>query len=429
LADAPNARRAPMRTTRETHRALPLGDGRHREKSRWIDGGVIGPMRVLHLGKYYAPERGGIERYTQALAEWSIAHGDPVGVLVHQRPGTWRRTQEIIAGVDVRRAGCIAAPLYTPLSPGFPFELARALRELKPDLLHLHFPNPSCFAALASPAARRLPWIVHWQAEVAPDSLNWRLRAAYRAYRPFEQAVLARARAIIATSQAYVDASVALAPWRAKIVVIPLGIEDAEPATPAPELWPAQAGMRLLAVGRLSHYKGFDVLIEALAQVANASLLLIGRGECERELHALAHARGLDQRIAFAGELDDATLAAAYAAADAFVLPSLDRSESFGLVLLEAMRAGLPVVASAIAGSGVGTVVADGQTGLLVPPGDAQALAYAISRLREDANLRTRFGAAGRARWESVFTLERSALAVRALYQSVLIRRSATPSR
>jgi glycosyltransferase involved in cell wall biosynthesis len=383
-------------------------------------------MRILHLGKYYAPERGGIERYLQALAEWGVTRGDSVGVLVHQRPGSWWRAHEVMNGVDVRRAGCLAAPLYTPLSPGFPFELAHALHELNPDLLHLHFPNPSCFAVLASPAARRLPWLVHWQAEVAPDSPDWRLRTAYRAYRRFEQAVLARANAIIATSQAYVDASVALAPWRAKTVVIPLGIDDAEPVTPAPELWPAHAGMRLLAVGRLSRYKGFDVLIEALAQVAGVCLLLIGHGECERELHALAHERGLDQRIAFAGELDDATLAAAYAAAEAFVLPSLDRSESFGLVLLEAMRAGLVVVASAIPGSGVGTVVANNHTGLLIAPGDAAALAHAITRLRDDTDLRATLGTAGRARWENLFTLRRSALAVHALYQSVLSERDAT---
>ncbi|MEO7063534.1 MAG: glycosyltransferase [Dokdonella sp.] len=386
-------------------------------------------MRVLHLGKYYAPERGGIERYLQALAEWSVAQDDRVGVLVHQRAGRWRRTQDVIHGVDVRRAGCVAAPLYTPLSPGFPFELARALREIRPDLLHLHLPNPSCFAALASPAARRLPWIVHWQAEVAPDSPNWRLRTAYRAYRPFEQAVLARASAVIATSQAYVDASIPLTPWHAKIVVIPLGIEDATPVAPAPGLWPSPTGLRLLAVGRLSHYKGFDVLIEALAQIADASLLLIGRGECERTLRALARERGLGGRVAFAGELDDATLAAAYAAADAFVLPSLDRSESFGLVLLEAMRAGLAVVASAIPGSGVGTIVVDGETGLLVAPGDAQALSRSISRLRDDAPLRAKFGAAGRARWEHAFTLSQSALAVQTLYQRVLSDHNVTRMR
>jgi glycosyltransferase involved in cell wall biosynthesis len=373
-------------------------------------------MRVLHLGKYYAPERGGIERYTQALAEWCVAQGDAVGVLVHQRPGLWRGTRETLNGVEIRRAGCLAAPVYTPLSPGFPLQLTHALREFRPDLLHLHFPNPSCFAALASPAARRLPWIVHWHADVPPDSPDWRLRTFYRAYRPFEQATLARARAIVATSRPYLDASTALSRWRDKARVVPLGIGDL-PAISTPgqaPAWPS-AGLRLLAVGRLSRYKGFGVLIEALAQVADASLLLVGQGECERELRALASARGVDARLRFAGDLDDATLAAAYAAADAFVLPSLDRGEAFGLVLLEAMRAGLPVVASAIAGSGVGSVVVDGETGRLVPPGDAPALAAAIEGMRDGA-LRQRLGQAGRHRWQEHFTLEATMPAWRRIY-------------
>lgn len=373
-------------------------------------------MRILHLGKYYAPERGGIERYTQALAQWCVAAGDDVGVLVHERPGRWTGSHEWIEGVDVRRAGCIAAPIYTPLSPMFPLELARALREGQPDLLHLHFPNPSCFAALTSPAARRRPWIVHWHADVPPDSRDWRLRSAYRVYRPFEQAVLARARAIVATSQPYLEASGALTRWRSKTVVIPLGIAEQPSAAPRADLWPCAQGLRLLAVGRLSRYKGFSVLIEALTQVASTQVLLVGGGECERELRALAQARGVAGRIAFAGELDDEMLAGAYAAADAFVLPSLDRSEAFGLVLLEAMRAGLPVVASAIDGSGVGAVVAADETGLLTPPGDALALAQAIDRL-QDRELRQRFGEAGRQRWRACFSLDASARQVRALYQ------------
>lgn len=374
-------------------------------------------MRILHIGKYYAPERGGIERYTQSLAEWCAAGGEAVSVLVHQRPGQWRRAQTTINGVDVRRAGCIAAPLYTPLSPSFPFELARVLHEFRPDLLHLHFPNPSSFAVLLSAAARRLPWIVHWHADVPPDSPDWRLRTAYRAYRPFEQATLARAQAIVATSQRYLDASIALAPWHAKTTVVPLGIASIESSSPRTDLWPTRPGLRLLAVGRLSRYKGFNVLIDALAHVRDASLLLVGSGECEPELRAQARARGLEARIVFAGDVDDDILAAAYATADAFVLPSLDRGEAFGLVLLEAMRAGVAVVASAVPGSGVSSVVADGATGLLVAPGEAQALAASIERLH-DVGLRTCLGKAGQQRWHEHFTLEASANRMLRLYQA-----------
>jgi glycosyltransferase involved in cell wall biosynthesis len=375
-------------------------------------------MRILHVGKYYAPQRGGIERHTQALAESSARAGDDACVLVHQRPGIRVHARETVNGVEVRRAGCFAAPLYTPLSPGFPRELARALREFRPDLLHLHLPNPSCFSALASPAARRLPWIVHWHADVPPDSQDWRLRVAYRFYRPFEQAMLARANTIIATSQSYLDASRALAHWHAKIRVVPLGIAPADAADARPELWPT-SGLRLLAVGRLGRYKGFDVLVRALANVPDASLLLVGDGECARELRAQASAEGVEQRIAFAGGIDDATLAGAYAAANVFVLPSLDRGEAFGLVLLEAMRAGLPVVASAIRGSGVGEVVIDGETGLLVEPGAPDALAAAIERVGDPA-LRARLGAAGHRRWMQRFTLAESARATRAIYRTAL---------
>ena len=86
-------------------------------------------MRILHLGKYYAPERGGIESYTQALCEWSAARGDSVAALVHQRPGVWRTTRDAVNGIDVRRVACIAAPVYTPISPTYPIELSRALAD------------------------------------------------------------------------------------------------------------------------------------------------------------------------------------------------------------------------------------------------------------------------------------------------------------
>jgi glycosyltransferase involved in cell wall biosynthesis len=334
---------------------------------------------------------------------------------VHQRPGVWHTTREVIDGVEIRRVACIGAPIYTPLSPTFPIQLAYALRDIQPDILHLHLPNPSCFSVLASARARRLPWLIHWHSDIPPDAPDWRLRVGYRAYRPFEQALLKRASAVVTTSRSYLDASAALVPWRTKSRVIPLGAEDLPLAQTRPDLWPAGDGLRLLGVGRLSHYKGFEVLVRALARANGARLLLIGDGECATDLRRIADESGTASRIHFAGTVDDETLLAAYASADAFVLPSINRGEAFGLVLLEAMRARLPVIASAIPGSGIGEVVVDGETGLLTAPGDAQALSAAITRM-QDPELRRQFGARGRQRWEDHFTLEHTAQRWLALY-------------
>lgn len=386
-------------------------------------------LRVLHIGKFYAPQRGGIERHVQDLAEWQVANGIDTQVLVHQPPGRWFGTRDVIDGVTVERAGCVAAPLYAPVSPGFPLRFSSMIRRHRPQVLHLHLPNASCFALLASPAARRLPWIVHWHADISPDAKDWRLHVAYRLYRPFEQAVLKRAAAIIVTSQEYRAASVALNPWLAKTQVIGLGLLPApDSSTPVSE-WPAGDGIKLLAVGRLSYYKGFDTLLDALAQLRDRGevpmprLLLVGEGEHGPRLRDHATRLGLDECVRFAGGVDDDALQAAYSNADLFVLPSLDRSEAFGLVLLEAMRAGLPVIASAIAGSGVGHVVADGETGDLFPPGDANALADALKRMTREPARRDRMGLAGYVRWRDEFSLERSASQVAKLYSQVVAQR------
>ena len=383
-------------------------------------------LRVLHIGKFYAPQRGGIERHVQDLAEWQVANGIDAQVLVHQPPGHWTGTRDVINGVTIERVGCIAAPLYAPISPSFPLRLSSMIRRHRPQALHLHMPNTSCFALLASPAARRLPWILHWHADISADAKDWRLHVAYRLYRPFEQAVLRRAAAIIVTSQAYRDASVALKPWLAKSQVIGLGLGAAPESDAPPPNWPAGDGIKLLAVGRLSYYKGFDTLFDALALLRDRSdvpmprLLLVGEGEHERRLREHASRLQLDDCVRFAGGVDDESLQAAYSSADLFALPSLDRSEAFGLVLLEAMRSRLPVVASAIAGSGVGHVVADGVTGDLFVAGDAGALADALTRMTREPARRERMGAAGYARWRDEFSLERSASQVAELYTRVV---------
>jgi len=389
-------------------------------------------MRVLHIGKFYPPHAGGIEHFSADLVRALASRGVSTAMLAHASPGTKARSFNDDRA-EVVLATCQGQLLYAPVSPSFPFELARLIKRFRPELLHLHLPNTSAFWALLSPAARALPWVIHWHADIPLDARNAKLRALYRLYRPWEQALLKRARAIVATSAAYRDASAALAPWHAKIPVIPLGLGEAPAGTPvddaegdAPDAvaerhdahWPA-AGVRILAVGRLSYYKGFDVLLRAIAQLPQTSLLLIGGGECETSLRDLARELGIETRVRFAGIVGDQALRSAYARAQIFCLPSIERSEAFGLVLLEAMRARLPVVASAIPGSGVGHVVVDGTTGILAPPGDAAALARALGRLAADSAARVRMGEAGHARWREEFTLDRCVQQVLALYRTI----------
>jgi glycosyltransferase involved in cell wall biosynthesis len=386
-------------------------------------------MRILHIGKFFPPHPGGIERSSADLCTALAAPDVAVAMLAHAEPGVRRGRQEHVGDVEVTLAACHGHWLYAPVSPSFPWWLQRTIAGFRPDLLHLHLPNTSAFWALLVPAARHLPWVVHWHADIPLDSRKSGLRLAYRLYRPWEQAVLRRARAVIATSAAYLDSSAALAAWHDKTRVIPLGLppilpdETNDTNSTNPE-WPA-AGIRVLAVGRLSYFKGFDVLLRAVALTPDISLLLIGDGECAADLRRLAGELGIAARVTFAGRVDmnasgTATLNAAYAAADVFCLPSTERAESFGLVLLEAMRAGLPTVASDIPGSGVGYVVRHGETGLLVPPGDVAALAAALRRLADDAPLRRCLGDAGARRWHDEFTLQRAADQTLALYRELL---------
>lgn len=391
-------------------------------------------MRVLHLGKFFPPHAGGIERFTAVLLKALAGLGVQQAALVHATPGKPRPSRDWTdtdSGARLREVPCHGRLLFAPVSPGWPQACRRLIREFRPDLLHLHLPNPSAFWLLAMPEARRLPWVLHWHADVPSDARHLGVRLAARPYRLLERRLLERAGMVIATSDAYRDGSSELARFRDKVRVVGLAVEEPEEAdaTAAPG-WPGP-GLRVLAVGRLSYYKGFEVLLRALAQVPDASLLIVGDGERRQPLEAELRRLGLADRVRLTGELPDPVLHAAYRACDLFCLPSLDRSEAFGLVLLEAMRAGKPVLASRVPGSGVVEVAADGETAVLVPPGDADALALALRALASDPDRRARLGAAGLERWQRQYRPGPVAAQVLALYEDVIaggpVFRSAPP--
>lgn len=362
------------------------------------------PVRVLHVGKYYPPAHGGIERYLADLVGAQQRAGDDVAVLVHEHAG-FRPGGDDPPWLD--RVPVWLRLLFTPISPAFPSRLARAIRQHRPSVLCLHVPNVSAFWALIGRSARQLPWVVYWHADVEPSRFRPALRLAYPFYRLLERALLERADAIIVTSQAYLEASEPLGPWRRKCHVVPLGADrNRLPSPPAPcEAEWRTPGLRVLFVGRLTYYKGLDTLIAAAGATTAVEVLIAGDGEERRRLERAIAATGASQRIRLLGEVDDQRLCGLLASCHLVALPSCERTEAFGVILLEAMRYAKPLLVSRLPGSGVTHVARDGVNAMLVPPEEVEAWKRALAAAAADPQGLQALGARGRERFEREYEI------------------------
>ncbi len=358
-------------------------------------------MRILHVGKFYPPARGGMETVLRHMCEGLRERGHDVTALVAATAGGGRERRvsptpaAAAAGAGAApngrllQAGTLAVLYGQPIAPALPLLLRRELRQRPPDILQLHLPNPlaslSCLALLPRRRVGGGPRLAVWHhADIARQRLGARLLA------PLLRAGLSRADGIAVSSAALRDCSPSLRPVRDRVEVIPFGIPTAE--------WSACRGAGegpFVFVGRLVYYKGLELLLEALACVREAQLLVIGGGPLLGALERRTARLGLDGRVRFAGELGSDSLRRCFDGARALVLPSCHPSETFGVVQLEAMAAGLPVIATRLE-TGVDRVGRDGETGLTVPPGDAEALAGALRAVMADPARARAWGEAGR---------------------------------
>jgi glycosyltransferase involved in cell wall biosynthesis len=298
------------------------------------------------------------------------------------------------SGYRIRRAGSLGQVLSTSNVPSMPWHLARMAHQA--DIVHLHMPDPMAAAAFwtVRPRARL---VVHWHSDVI------RQRRALKAYEPLQDWLLARADAVVATSPPYAESSAPLRRWRDKVAVVPIGISDNRGSAcsqKAAAIRQRYRGRRLVfALGRMTYYKGFDVLVEAAAALSEHCAVLIGGdGELLDHYRTMVARRGLAGKVHLLGHILDDDLASHFEACDLFCMSSTVRAEAYGVAILEAMVMGKPVVATDIGGSGVPWVNRHGETGLNVPAGDAPALAAALNRLLDDDALRARMGAAARRR-------------------------------
>lgn len=370
-------------------------------------------LSVLQVGKYYPPDEGGMETHLEGLCRSMASHAR-VEVLVSGR--TRATTHEIRDGVSVTRAATIATIRSAPVCP----DLRRLIRRSTARVVHLHHPNPSAFASyLLSGHRGRL--IVTYHSDVVQQRL---LKVVYQ---PIVRAVLNRADAIIVSSQEYMDTSPMLERYRDRCEVIPMAIDPdrfASADKAAVAAVRARYGERIvLAVGRLVYYKGLQYLVRAMRSVRGHALI-VGQGPMRDALVAEAEALNVTDRVTFLGHVPDPV--PYYHAARVFALPSHLRAEAFGIVQLEAMASGLPVVNTRIP-SGVPGVSIDGITGLTVPAADPAALAGAITALLDDPVHAHALGEAGRQRVVERYSLEGMTERTLALYSRVLAGDRARP--
>jgi rhamnosyl/mannosyltransferase len=363
-------------------------------------------LQVLQVGKYYPPHIGGMETHLRTLCV-ELRKLLKVRVLVAH--DTNAKREEIVDGVLVTRLGAVMRLAGAPIC----LEMPRAIRESGADLLHLHLPNPAAaIACLAS--GFQGPIVLTWHSDIV------RQRLLKNIFAPIERRLIKKARAIIASSPDYVAYSPVLYRHRSQCRIIPFGISSDRfnqhnPAA-VQGIRDRFGGRLLLSIGRMVGYKGYRYLVRAMKEV-NAKLLLIGDGPERGRLQAEVRNLSLEDRVVFLGSVDDTS--PYYQACDIFVLPSIGRNEAFGLVQLEAMASGKPVVNTHLR-SGVPFVSVNGFTGITVPPADAHALASAINVLLDDPKRCAAYGADAADRVRREFSLEHMVAKTVELYHQVV---------
>lgn len=368
-------------------------------------------IKVLQVNKLYYPSVGGIERTVQHIAE-GLKEDVDMEVLVCQSKG--KCADDSVNGVPVRRCGSLGTLFSLPISISFLWEIRK--RSKGKDIIQFHAPFPlGDLGCLLSRYKGKV--ILYWHSDVVKQKKLMLL------YRPIMERFLRRADAIIVASEGVMKGSSYLMPYKKKCVFIPFAVNDEILRRGTEYLFcrkmERESYVRFLFVGRLVYYKGVDVLLRAFVGISNAELTIIGDGELEEGLEEFVQVHGISRKVHFLGKVVDEELYKAYEECDVFVLPSVAKSEAFGLVQLEAMAYGKPIINTNLA-SGVPEVSLDGITGLTVEPGDEGGLAYAMEWMVAHPKERDEMGMAARKRLEENYTGEIMMGHMKEFYKRVL---------
>lgn len=383
-------------------------------------------MKVLQLGKFY-PIRGGVEKVmwnlTQGLSEAGV---DCDMLCATLEPGIvdFEDRDKLVSGSDPQelhfnghgRVIClpawknIAATMICPAMIGW---MRKHCNEY--DIVHVHHPDPmACLALFMSGYKGKV--VVHWHSDILKQ------KVILKFFKPLQNWMLRRADRILGTTPVYVRQSPHLQKFQDKIDYLPIGIQH---KAPDPEgcrnIRDRYHGKKIIfSLGRLVEYKGFSYLVDAAKYLPDDYIVAIGgTGPLKTELEAQIFAGKLGGKVQLLGWMSDADVDRWFHACDVFALSSIMKTEAFAIVQIEAMSCGKPVVSTDIPGSGVAWVNKHGDSGLVVPVMDPEALAGAIVKLLESPQTYREYSERALARFDDNFLIEAMIRRCREIYASL----------
>ncbi len=371
-------------------------------------------MKILHIGKYYPPHFGGIEKVNYDLVEGLNELGYSTDELCFNEESTTvfeERKYKIYR----------AANLFKLNSTPFSFSIINILGRIhhQYDIIHIHLPNPTGAIALQLVNFKG-KIVVHWHSDIIKQKILKKF------YAPFQKALLKRADRIIVTSPPYLEGSDDLKEFKNKCEIIPIGIDERELICDEQFLSILRETYQdkkiIFSVGRLIYYKGFNYLIDAAKNLPGDYMILIGgTGELFDKLKNQITTNHLESKVKLLGKIPANKIACYYNLCDLYCLPSCEKSEAFGVVQLEAMSFGKPLVSTQIPFSGVPWINEQGKTGLVVAPKNPKALSDAIKSILSDQKNKERLGARAKQKFLAEFTAKKMCQRTIELYNSLFV--------
>lgn len=371
-------------------------------------------MKILQLGKFYPP-LGGVEKLMVLLVNGLSEKGITCDMLcTNAKVGLDKKVININNCAKIYCTKALMKKFATMISPTMISELRHICNNY--DLIHVHHPDPMAALALFL-SGYKGKVVLHWHSDIMKQ------KHLLKMYRPLQNWLTHRADLIVGTSPVYIKESPDLHNVLSKCTYLPIGVSpmkgDAKKVLAIRDRF---KGKKIIfSLGRLVHYKGFRYLIEAAQYLPDDYVVIIGgSGALRDSLLEEIQELGLSGKVILLGRVPDGDLPSYFEACDLFCLSSIQKTEAFAIVQVEAFSCGKPVVATNIPGSGVSWVNANGVSGLNVPIEDGKALADAITKILSSPVLYKKFSEGARKRYEDVFTEQMMVDKCLEIYKQVL---------